>query len=223
MRVLLGLVARWRALISTHGRLGIVARPLRTHRARAASGRTPSRPTTGRRAATARRRSGDTSSPAPGCTRDPGGRPPTPSPEGHRMRIGRLRTAPRRPRRRDPRGPAHAHRHDRGVQAVGPSVLPVTVTNSTGKGDAVHLYVLGTNLATGRPGYVNAGRHAWPPWRVPTRRRRLDVPTSPDPPTAARARSTCRAGSRAGIYFCWLPAVLPHARRPVQPAPGARR
>ncbi len=34
-------------------------------------------------------------------------------------------------------------------------LLPVTVTNKTGRGDAVHLYVLGVNLDTGKLGYVN--------------------------------------------------------------------
>src|SRR4051812_25036092 len=43
------------------------------------------------------------------------------------------------------------------AQAVGPNLLPFTVTNSTGRGDAVYLYVLGVNLSTGRLGYVNAG------------------------------------------------------------------
>ncbi|HTJ36219.1 MAG TPA: beta-1,3-glucanase family protein [Dactylosporangium sp.] len=42
------------------------------------------------------------------------------------------------------------------AQAVGPSLLPVTVTNSTGRADAVYLYVLGVNLSTGRLGYVNS-------------------------------------------------------------------
>ncbi|WP_433202645.1 beta-1,3-glucanase family protein [Dactylosporangium sp. CS-047395] len=41
-------------------------------------------------------------------------------------------------------------------QAVGPATLPVTVTNNTGRSGAVYLYVLGTNLSTGRLGYVNA-------------------------------------------------------------------
>ena len=45
------------------------------------------------------------------------------------------------------------------AHAVGPALLPVTVTNSTGRGDAVYLYVIGVNLTTGRLGYVNAGRH----------------------------------------------------------------
>ncbi|MEV6342291.1 beta-1,3-glucanase family protein [Actinoplanes sp. NPDC051851] len=35
------------------------------------------------------------------------------------------------------------------------ALLPVTVTNKTGRSDAVHLYVLGVNLDTGRLGYVN--------------------------------------------------------------------
>jgi hypothetical protein len=43
------------------------------------------------------------------------------------------------------------------AQAVGPNLLPFTVTNNTGRGDAVYLYVLGVNLSTGRLGYVNAG------------------------------------------------------------------
>ena len=42
------------------------------------------------------------------------------------------------------------------AQAVGPDVLPVTVTNSTGRGDAVYLYVLGVQLSSGRLGYVNS-------------------------------------------------------------------
>ncbi|WP_306209953.1 beta-1,3-glucanase family protein [Actinoplanes sp. RD1] len=36
------------------------------------------------------------------------------------------------------------------------SLLPVKVTNDTGRSDAVYLYVLGTNLTTGKLGYVNA-------------------------------------------------------------------
>ncbi|MFC3735490.1 beta-1,3-glucanase family protein [Paractinoplanes deccanensis] len=36
------------------------------------------------------------------------------------------------------------------------TVLPVTVSNKTGRGDSVFLYVLGVNLTTGKLGYVNA-------------------------------------------------------------------
>ncbi|MFF5294196.1 beta-1,3-glucanase family protein [Paractinoplanes globisporus] len=35
-------------------------------------------------------------------------------------------------------------------------LLPVTVNNKTGRNETVYLYVLGTNLATGKLGYVNA-------------------------------------------------------------------
>jgi hypothetical protein len=41
------------------------------------------------------------------------------------------------------------------AQAVGPDILPVTFTNNTGRSDAVYLYVLGTQLSTGKLGYVN--------------------------------------------------------------------
>jgi Beta-1,3-glucanase/Ricin-type beta-trefoil lectin domain len=48
--------------------------------------------------------------------------------------------------------------------ATGPAVLPVSFANRTGRGDAVYLYVIGTNLSTGKLGYVNAGGAftAWP-------------------------------------------------------------
>ncbi|UOZ03050.1 beta-1,3-glucanase family protein [Amycolatopsis sp. WQ 127309] len=49
--------------------------------------------------------------------------------------------------------------------ASGPALLPLSITNNTGRGDAVYLYVLGVNLSTGRLGYVNAGGTftAWSP------------------------------------------------------------
>jgi hypothetical protein len=53
--------------------------------------------------------------------------------------------------------------------AVGPDLLPVTVTNNTGRADPVFLYVLGVNLSTGRLGYVNAvgAFTAWPAGGLP--------------------------------------------------------
>jgi hypothetical protein len=55
------------------------------------------------------------------------------------------------------------------AQAVGPDILPVTLTNNTGRSDAVYLYVLGTQLSTGRLGYVNqAGAFtAWSGGQIP--------------------------------------------------------
>lgn len=55
------------------------------------------------------------------------------------------------------------------ARAIGPTLLPVTVTNNTGRAGSVHLYVLGTNLSTGRLGYVNqAGTFTpWPAGQIP--------------------------------------------------------
>jgi hypothetical protein len=49
------------------------------------------------------------------------------------------------------------------ARATGPNLLPFTVTNSTGRADATWLYVLGTDLNSGRLGYVNADG-AFTPW-----------------------------------------------------------
>src|ERR1700760_1033477 len=53
--------------------------------------------------------------------------------------------------------------------AVGPTILPVTFTNDTGRSDAVYVYVIGTNINTGRLGYVNqAGAFTvWPAGSIP--------------------------------------------------------
>jgi hypothetical protein len=63
------------------------------------------------------------------------------------------------------------------AQAIGPALLPVTVTNSTGRGDAVWLYVIGINLATGRLGYVNSAG-TFTPWTGG------QIPPSPAPDVA---------------------------------------
>ncbi|NUT34846.1 MAG: glucan endo-1,3-beta-D-glucosidase [Hamadaea sp.] len=77
------------------------------------------------------------------------------------------------------------------AQAIGPALLPVTVTNSTGRGDAVYLYVIGVNLATGRLGYVNAAG-AFTAWSGGT------IPPSPAPDV-----SIAGPGNGAGrtVYF----------------------
>ncbi|MCP2324045.1 hypothetical protein HDA40_002552 [Hamadaea flava] len=55
------------------------------------------------------------------------------------------------------------------AQAIGPDLLPVTVTNSTGRGDATYLYVIGVQLSSGRLGYVNSGGTftAWSGGQIP--------------------------------------------------------
>ncbi|MDQ2584019.1 glycoside hydrolase family 64 protein [Saccharothrix yanglingensis] len=51
------------------------------------------------------------------------------------------------------------------AQAIGPDLLPLTVTNDSGRPEAVHLYVLGTDIRAGRLGYVNqaGGFTPWSP------------------------------------------------------------
>jgi Beta-1,3-glucanase/Ricin-type beta-trefoil lectin domain len=63
------------------------------------------------------------------------------------------------------------------AEAVGPNLLPVNVTNNTGRGDAVYLYVIGINLNTNRLGYVNQGG-AFTPWPAG------QIPPSPAPDVA---------------------------------------
>ncbi|AZP15567.1 glycoside hydrolase family 64 protein [Streptomyces aquilus] len=45
-----------------------------------------------------------------------------------------------------------------------PATIPLKVTNNSGRGDAVYVYNLGTNLATGQQGWADAAGtfHAWP-------------------------------------------------------------
>ncbi|MEU7904459.1 beta-1,3-glucanase family protein [Actinoplanes sp. NPDC049118] len=68
-----------------------------------------------------------------------------------------------------------------GKQPVPPagSLLPLTVTNRTGRSDAVHLYVLGVNLTTGKLGHVDSGGRftAWTGGgAVPTRAPDVSIP-----------------------------------------------
>ena len=55
------------------------------------------------------------------------------------------------------------------AQAIGPAILPVSVTNNTGRGEAVYLYTIGVQLSSGRLGYVNqAGTFtAWSGGQLP--------------------------------------------------------
>jgi hypothetical protein len=53
---------------------------------------------------------------------------------------------------------------DRPADAAVPATIPLTITNNSGRGDAVYIYNLGTNLATGQQGWADASGtfHAWP-------------------------------------------------------------
>ena len=52
---------------------------------------------------------------------------------------------------------------DQPAQAV-PATIPLKITNNSGRGDAVYIYNLGTNLATGQQGWADASGnfHVWP-------------------------------------------------------------
>src|SRR3954447_6348177 len=56
---------------------------------------------------------------------------------------------------------AHA---DRPADAAVPATIPLTITNNSGRDDAVYIYNLGTNLTTGQQGWADASGtfHAWP-------------------------------------------------------------
>ena len=53
--------------------------------------------------------------------------------------------------------------------ATVPATIPMNFTNNTGRSDPVYLYVLGTNLTTGKLGYANAAGQftAWNPGANP--------------------------------------------------------
>ncbi|MFG1677509.1 beta-1,3-glucanase family protein [Micromonospora sp. NPDC049282] len=109
------------------------------------------------------------------------------------------------------------------AHAVGPNLLPVTVTNTTGRADAVHLYVIGTQLSTGRLGYVTAAG-AFVPWTGG------QIPPSPAPdasiPGPGNGGSTTiqfPRGFSGRVYFA-LGQKLSFLLTPdglVQPAPWA--
>lgn len=63
------------------------------------------------------------------------------------------------------------------AEAAPPSLLPLNVTNNSGRGEQVYLYVLGVNLNTGRLGYVNAAG-TFTPWPAGS------LPPSPAPDVA---------------------------------------
>ncbi|WDZ82606.1 beta-1,3-glucanase family protein [Micromonospora cathayae] len=107
--------------------------------------------------------------------------------------------------------------------AVGPDLLPLTVTNQTGRADAVHLYVLGTNLTTGRLGYVNAAGTftPWPPGGSPP----TPAPDVSIPGPANGGTTTLRIPRNlSGRVYLALGQKISFALTPdglVQPAPWA--
>jgi hypothetical protein len=109
------------------------------------------------------------------------------------------------------------------AHAVGPALLPVTVTNTTGRGDAVYLYVIGVQLATGRLGYVTSGG-TFVPWsggQLPP----VPAPDAsiPGPGNGGNATIQLPRGFSGRVYFA-LGQKLKFFLTPdglVQPAPWA--
>jgi hypothetical protein len=109
------------------------------------------------------------------------------------------------------------------AQAIGPALLPVTVTNNTGRGDAVYLYVIGIQLSSGRLGYVNQGG-TFTPWTGG------QIPPSPAPDVSIAGPGNGGSttiqfprGFSGRVYFS-LGAKLKFFLTPdglVQPAPWA--
>ncbi|QGQ17972.1 glucan endo-1,3-beta-D-glucosidase [Cellulomonas sp. JZ18] len=107
--------------------------------------------------------------------------------------------------------------------AVGPDRLPITIGNQSGRGEQVFVHVLGTDLTTGRLGWVDAGG-TFRPWPAGSN------PPSPAPDSAIAGPGNGGSvtvqvprGFSGRIYFAFGQR-LPFSLTPdglVQPAPWA--
>ncbi|MES5819971.1 glycoside hydrolase family 64 protein [Streptomyces sp. RG80] len=83
-----------------------------------------------------------------------------------------------------------------------PATIPLKLTNNSGRGDAVYVYNLGTNLATGQQGWADANGtfHAWPAGGNPP----TPAPDAAIPGPAAGQSKTIRIPKFSGrIYFSY--------------------
>ncbi|MER7925811.1 glycoside hydrolase family 64 protein [Streptomyces sp. NPDC096057] len=88
------------------------------------------------------------------------------------------------------------------ADAAVPATIPLKITNNSGRGDAVYIYDLGTNLATGQQGWADANGtfHAWPAGGNPP----TPAPDASIPGPAAGGTSTIRIPKLSGrIYFSY--------------------
>ncbi|MFJ3898749.1 glycoside hydrolase family 64 protein [Streptomyces sp. NPDC090083] len=88
------------------------------------------------------------------------------------------------------------------ADAAVPATIPLKITNNSGRGDAVYIYDLGTNLATGQQGWADANGtfHAWPAGGNPP----TPAPDASIPGPAAGQTSTIRIPKFSGrIYFSY--------------------
>ncbi|MEV0741276.1 glycoside hydrolase family 64 protein [Streptomyces sp. NPDC050549] len=88
------------------------------------------------------------------------------------------------------------------ADAAVPATIPLKITNNSGRGDAVYIYDLGTNLATGQQGWADASGtfHAWPAGGNPP----TPAPDASIAGPAAGQSTTIRIPKFSGrIYFSY--------------------
>lgn len=88
------------------------------------------------------------------------------------------------------------------AQAAVPATIPLNLTNNSGRGQAVHVYVIGTDLASGRQGYADANGtfHPWPAGGNPP----TPAPDASIPGPAAGQSKTIRLPKFSGrVYFSY--------------------
>ncbi|MBQ1093180.1 glycoside hydrolase family 64 protein [Streptomyces sp. B93] len=88
------------------------------------------------------------------------------------------------------------------AEAAVPDTIPLQLTNNSGRGDAVHVYVLGTSLTTGQQGWADAAGtfHAWPAGGNPP----VPAPDAAIAGPAAGQTRTIRIPKLSGrIYFSY--------------------
>ncbi|WP_406131075.1 glycoside hydrolase family 64 protein [Streptomyces sp. NBC_00989] len=88
------------------------------------------------------------------------------------------------------------------ADAAVPATIPLKITNNSGRGDAVYVYNLGTNLTTGQQGWADAAGtfHAWPAGGNPP----TPAPDASIAGPAAGQSSTIRIPKFSGrIYFSY--------------------
>ncbi|MFF8783018.1 glycoside hydrolase family 64 protein [Streptomyces sp. NPDC015140] len=88
------------------------------------------------------------------------------------------------------------------ADAAVPATIPLKVTNNSSRGEAVHIYTLGTSLTTGQQGWADANGtfHAWPAGGNPP----TPAPDASIPGPAAGQTKTIRIPKLSGrIYFSY--------------------
>ncbi|MEV8540839.1 glycoside hydrolase family 64 protein [Streptomyces sp. NPDC051572] len=88
------------------------------------------------------------------------------------------------------------------ADAAVPATIPLKITNNSGRGDAVYIYDLGTNLTTGQQGWADANGtfHAWPAGGNPP----TPAPDASIAGPAAGQSTTIRLPKFSGrIYFSY--------------------